>query len=39
LLGATCASVFAMMTVGQFPAELYGAIEDRLPSGNCWVFQ
>jgi len=31
--------MLAMMAVGQFPAELDGAIEDRLPSGNCWVFQ
>jgi hypothetical protein len=38
-LGATCASVFAMMAVGQFPAELDGAIEDQRPSGNCRVFQ
>jgi hypothetical protein len=38
-LGATCASVFAMIAVGQFPAELDGAIEDQLPSGNCGVFQ
>jgi hypothetical protein len=36
-LGATCARVFAMMAVVQFPAELYGAIEHRLPSSNCWV--
>src|SRR5262252_4797781 len=33
-LGATCASVLAMMAVGQFPAELNGAIEDQRPSGN-----
>jgi hypothetical protein len=26
--------VSAMMAVGQFPAELDGAIEDQLPSGN-----
>src|SRR5215469_9090409 len=33
-LGATCASVLAMMAVGQFPAERNGAIEDQLPSGK-----
>src|SRR6516165_2125920 len=33
-LGATCANVLAMMAVGQFPAELNGAIEDQPPSGN-----
>src|SRR5262252_670355 len=33
-LAATCASVLAMMAVGQFPPELDGAIEDQLPSGN-----
>src|SRR6516164_3916492 len=38
-LGATCASVFAMMAVGQFPPELNGVIEGQLPSGNWWVFQ
>jgi len=33
-LGATCASVLAMMAVGQFPAERDGAIDDQPPSGN-----
>jgi hypothetical protein len=34
MLGGNLASVFAMMAVGQFPAELDSAIEDQLPSGN-----
>src|SRR6516164_8537133 len=33
-LGATCASVLAIMAVGQFPPQLNGAIEDQPPSGN-----
>jgi hypothetical protein len=33
-LGATCASVLAMMAVGQFPTDLTGAIEDQPPSLN-----
>jgi len=33
-LGTTCASVLAMMAVGQIPPELEGAIEDQPPSGN-----
>jgi len=33
-LGATCANVFAMMAVGQFPVELDGAIEGQPPSDN-----
>jgi hypothetical protein len=31
--------VFAMMAVGQFPAELNGPIEDQPPSDNWWLFQ
>jgi hypothetical protein len=38
-LGATCTNVLAVMAVGQFPAELDGAIEDQLPSGNWFFFQ
>jgi hypothetical protein len=33
-LGATCASVLAIMAVGQLPPDLDGAIEDQPPSGN-----
>jgi hypothetical protein len=33
-LGATCASVLAMMAVGQVPPELNGAIEGQPPSRN-----
>jgi hypothetical protein len=33
-LGATCASVLAMMAVGQFPPALDGAIGDQPPLDN-----